>query len=124
LLTCAAALGMMALTGAQVSHMNLFTLSLVLGLGVDAWIHLAGRLAERGGSAGAVAAAVRDAGPALICTCGLLVAGFLALLASRLPSIRTIGAVLAWAAVVNLVATLVWWAVAARWVLETTGRVE
>ena len=91
--TVLAALGTMGLLGQPLNHTNLFVLSLAVGLGVDAWLHL-----QAHGRA--------HAGPAILWTTFVLSVGFVVLQASELRTIRQIGLVLLVATLTNTLLSL------------------
>lgn len=91
--TVLAALGTMGMLGQPLNHTNIFVLSLAVGLGVDAWLHLQ-------------AHGRHHAGPAILWTTFVLSAGFLVLQASELRTIRSIGLVLLVATLTNTLLSL------------------
>lgn len=78
--TVGVALCTMGLLGQPLNHLNLFVLSLAIGLGVDAWLHLQ----DHGD----------DAIAAVVWTTFVLCVGFASLQLSSLPSVRRIGLIL------------------------------
>jgi hypothetical protein len=80
-------LGLMALVGVRINFMNIFVLTMVIGIGVDYGVHLLHRFYESGGHVEAVAGTARAVAVAAVTT----VVGFGSLVLSHFPGLRSMG---------------------------------
>jgi len=81
-------LGAMAWLGLRVNFMNIFVLTMIIGIGVDYGVHLLHRWFESGGSADAVAETAKAIAVAALTT----MVGFGSLVLSHYPGLRSVGA--------------------------------
>lgn len=81
-------LGAMALLGLRVNFMNIFVLTMVIGIGVDYGVHLLHRWYESAGSPDEVAETAKAIAVAALTT----VVGFGSLVLSHYPGLRSVGA--------------------------------
>jgi len=81
-------LGAMAVLGIQVNFMNIFVMTMVIGIGVDYGIHLLHRWSEAGADPGALSETAKAIAVAALTT----VAGFGSLVLSHFPGLRSVGA--------------------------------
>lgn len=81
-------LGAMALCGLRINFMNIFVLTMIIGIGVDYGVHLLHRWYESGGATGDVAETAKAIGVAALTT----VVGFGSLVLSHYPGLRSVGA--------------------------------
>lgn len=81
-------LGAMALFGIQVNLMNIFVLTMIIGIGVDYGVHLLHRWRESGGDVGALSETAKAIAVAAITT----MVGFGSLILSHYPGLRSVGA--------------------------------
>ncbi len=81
-------LGAMALFGLKVNFMNIFVMTMVIGIGVDYGVHLIHRWIESNGDPAAVARTARAIAVAAITT----MVGFGSLVLSHFPGLRSVGA--------------------------------
>ncbi|HQN97649.1 MAG TPA: MMPL family transporter [Thermoanaerobaculales bacterium] len=80
-------LGAMAALGVQVNFMNIFVMTMVIGIGVDYGIHLLHRWTEAGADPDALAETSKAIAVAALTT----VAGFGSLVLSHFPGLRSVG---------------------------------
>jgi predicted RND superfamily exporter protein len=103
-------LGAMAVLGYAVKPSTILVLSIAFGIAVDDTIHLLGRVVRHArpgeGIASGLADGLRDAGPVMIVTTGIVSAGFLLLTASHFTVLALIGFMTALSAFTALVADL------------------
>jgi predicted RND superfamily exporter protein len=92
-------LGAMALLGIQVNLMNIFVLTMIIGIGVDYGVHLLHRWVESGGEASALA----DTAKAIAVAAMTTMVGFGSLVLSHYPGLRSVGA----AAILGAISTAV-----------------
>ncbi len=92
-------LGAMALLGIEVNLMNIFVLTMVIGIGVDYGVHLLHRWQESDGDPAAVAETSKAIAVAALTT----MVGFGSLVLSHFPGLRSVGA----AAILGALATAV-----------------
>ena len=92
-------LGGMACLGARVNFMNIFVVTMVIGIGVDYGVHLLHRWIESGGSPEAVAETAKAIAVAALTT----MVGFGSFILSHYPGLRSVGV----AAILGAVATAV-----------------
>ena len=78
----------MALFGLKVNFMNIFVMTMVIGIGVDYGVHLIHRWIESNGDPAAVARTARAIAVAAITT----MVGFGSLVLSHFPGLRSVGA--------------------------------
>ncbi len=104
-------LGWMGWLGLEVNLINIFVVTMVIGIGVDYGIHLVHRWEEAGGEPGAASGTARAVVVAALTT----MVGFGSLVLSHFPGLRSVGAAAilgamfsALAAIVVLPALLVW----------------
>ena len=81
-------LGIMGALGLEVNLMNIFVMTMIIGIGVDYGVHLLHRWRESGGDAEAVAETAKAIGVAALTT----VVGFGSLVLSHFPGLRSVGA--------------------------------
>jgi predicted RND superfamily exporter protein len=81
-------LGAMALLGIQVNLMNIFVLTMIIGIGVDYGVHLLHRWMESGGDPEALAETAKAIAVAAMTT----MVGFGSLILSHYPGLRSVGA--------------------------------
>ena len=81
-------LGAMAVFGIQVNFMNIFVMTMIIGIGVDYGIHLLHRWLEAGADPGALSETAKAIAVAALTT----VAGFGSLVLSHFPGLRSVGA--------------------------------
>jgi len=81
-------LGTMAVLGIQVNFMNIFVMTMIIGIGVDYGIHLLHRWLEAGADPGALSETAKAVAVAALTT----VAGFGSLVLSHFPGLRSVGA--------------------------------
>jgi predicted RND superfamily exporter protein len=81
-------LGAMALLGIRVNFMNIFVLTMIIGIGVDYGVHLLHRWDESGGDPLAVSETAKAIGVAALTT----MVGFGSLVLSHYPGLRSVGA--------------------------------
>ena len=91
--------GAMALLGIRVNFMNIFVMTMIIGIGVDYGIHLLHRWAESGLAPTALSETAKAIAVAALTT----VAGFGSLVLSHFPGLRSVGA----AAILGTVCTAV-----------------
>jgi predicted RND superfamily exporter protein len=92
-------LGAMAVLGLRVNFMNIFVVTMVIGIGVDYGVHLIHRWIESGGEPAAIARTARAIAVAALTT----MVGFGSLVLSHFPGLRSVGA----AAILGALATAV-----------------
>lgn len=92
-------LGIMAILGIEVNLMNIFVITMIIGIGVDYGVHLLHRWRESGGDDAAVAETSKAIAVASLTT----VMGFGSLVLSHFPGLRSVGA----AAILGATATAV-----------------
>ena len=92
-------LGGMALLGVRVNYMNIFVLTMVIGIGVDYGLHLLHRWDESGGEVGAQSETAKAIAVAALTT----VVGFGSLALSHYPGLRSVGV----AAILGAVSTAI-----------------
>ncbi|MFV2071176.1 MAG: MMPL family transporter [Thermoanaerobaculales bacterium] len=81
-------LGTMALLGLRLNFLNIFVLTMIVGIGVDYGVHLLHRWFESGGSPSAVAETSKAIAVAALTT----MVGFGSLVLSHYPGLRSVGA--------------------------------
>ena len=81
-------LGSMALLGLRVNFMNIFVMTMVIGIGVDYGVHLLHRWHETDGDADALSATAKAIAVAALTT----IVGFGSLVLSHFPGLRSVGA--------------------------------
>ncbi len=81
-------LGAMALLGIRVNFMNIFVVTMIIGIGVDYGLHLLHRWSESGGDASLVAETAKAIAVAALTT----MVGFGSLVLSHYPGLRSVGA--------------------------------
>lgn len=91
--------GAMALLGIRVNYMNIFVMTMIIGIGVDYGIHLLHRWTESGMEPAALSETAKAIAVAALTT----VAGFGSLVLSHYPGLRSVGA----AAILGTVCTAV-----------------
>jgi predicted RND superfamily exporter protein len=92
-------LGAMAMLGIQVNFMNIFVLTMIIGIGVDYGVHLLHRWDESEGGEQAVAETAKAIAVAALTT----MVGFGSLVLSHFPGLRSVGA----AAIIGALSTAV-----------------
>jgi len=92
-------LGAMALLGLRLNFLNIFVLTMIIGIGVDYGVHLLHRWYESGGDPAALA----ETGKAIAVAALTTVVGFGSLVLSHYPGLRSVGA----AAILGAVSTAV-----------------
>ena len=119
-------LGLMAWIGVPMNYLNVFVLTMILGIGVDYGIHLFHRSGESGGLESAAGLAPAIAVAALTTLCG-----FGSLVFSHVPGLRSMGwaamlgvVSVAWLTLTLLPACLQWWAERGRHEAETVVPAE
>jgi predicted RND superfamily exporter protein len=80
-------LGVMAVLGLRVNFMNIFVLTMVIGIGVDYGVHLLHRWFESGGDPDALSATARAIAVAALTT----MVGFGSIALSHFPGLRSVG---------------------------------
>lgn len=97
----------LVLIGREVTMMNMIALTVAFGIAVDDTLHLLNRLRlATGDPAARVAQALADAGPPILATTVILLAGLLVTLASALPGLALYGGLIALAVSLALLADL------------------
>ena len=81
-------LGAMAVLGIRINFMNIFVMTMVIGIGVDYGIHLLHRWWESGGDLDAMSDTAKAIGVAALTT----MVGFGSLVLSHFPGLRSVGA--------------------------------
>ncbi len=119
-------LGLMAWIGVPMNYLNVFVLTMILGIGVDYGIHLFHRFGESGGLESAAGLAPAIAVAALTTLCG-----FGSLVFSHVPGLRSMGwaamlgvVSVAWLTLTLLPACLQWWAQRGRLKTQATAAAE
>jgi predicted RND superfamily exporter protein len=92
-------LGAMALLGLRVNFMNIFVLTMIIGIGVDYGVHLLHRWYESGGEPEALAETAKAIAVAALTT----MVGFGSLVLSHFPGLRSVGG----AAILGAVSTAI-----------------
>ena len=99
--------GFLVLIGREVTMMNMIALTVAFGIAVDDTLHLLNRLRLASGDTGQrVATALAEAGPPMLATTMILMAGLLVTLASTLPGLALYGGLIALAVSLALLADL------------------
>jgi predicted RND superfamily exporter protein len=109
-------LGTMSWLGLQVNFMNIFVVTMVIGIGVDYSVHLLHRWTESGGDPEALAQTAKAIAVAALTT----MVGFGSLVLSHYPGLRSVGA----AAILGALATAVLSITALPVVLRMLGRLQ
>jgi predicted RND superfamily exporter protein len=81
-------LGTMALLGLRVNFMNIFVVTMIIGIGVDYGVHLLHRWHEAGGDPQALSETAKAIAVAALTT----MVGFGSLVLSHFPGLRSVGA--------------------------------
>jgi predicted RND superfamily exporter protein len=81
-------LGAMALLGLRINFMNIFVVTMIIGIGVDYGVHLLHRWQEAGGDPPALAETSKAIAVAALTT----MVGFGSLVLSHFPGLRSVGA--------------------------------
>lgn len=95
-------LGLMALFGLRVNFMNIFVMTMVIGIGVDYGLHLLHRWFECSGETEAVSATARAIAVAALTT----MVGFGSIALSHFPGLRSVGAAAIFGALCTAVASI------------------
>ncbi len=95
-------LGLMALLGLRVNFMNIFVITMVIGIGVDYGVHLLHRWFESDGDSAAMAATARAIAVAALTT----MVGFGSIVLSHFPGLRSVGAAAILGALCTAVASI------------------
>ena len=95
-------LGLMALLGLRVNFMNIFVITMVIGIGVDYGVHLLHRWFESDGDSAAMAGTARAIAVAALTT----MVGFGSIGLSHFPGLRSVGVVAILGALCTAVASI------------------
>jgi predicted RND superfamily exporter protein len=95
-------LGSMALLGIKINFMNIFVMTMVIGIGVDYGVHLLHRWWESSGDTGALSETAKAIAVAALTT----VVGFGSLVLSHFPGLRSVGAAAILGAVCTAIASI------------------